>query len=170
MGFVGIFVLQEKQAWGAAGSARVYSCVSDAVHRKQRSNIVTGPTHRLGATAAAMDEWPCAHSSAEGSVRAARQSNDGEILDKQKEAERVLAEARVAAQKEIQEAKSAAQDKQSKRLGEVKAVRGSQPPSGPITACFLGRHSAQEAGIDIWPHDHSHGRHAFPVPSAACTR
>jgi uncharacterized damage-inducible protein DinB len=51
------------------------------------------------------------------------QGNDEEIEKKQKEAERVLAEARAAAQKEIQDAKSAATAEQEKKLAEVKAVR-----------------------------------------------
>lgn len=55
------------------------------------------------------------------------QSNDDEILSKQKEAERILAEARAAAQKQIQDAKSSAQEQQTKRLAEVKAVRGCWP-------------------------------------------
>lgn len=55
------------------------------------------------------------------------QSNDDEILSKQKEAERILSEARAAAQKQIQDAKSAAQEQQTKRLAEVKAVRGCCP-------------------------------------------
>lgn len=63
------------------------------------------------------------------------QGNDDEILKKQQEAEQVLQEARAAAQKEIQTAKAEAQEKQAKRLAEVKAVRGLLPPAlvGPLS-------------------------------------
>ena len=79
------------------------------------------------------------------------QSNDDEILAKQKEAEKVLAEARAAAQKEIQDAKSAAQDKQTKRLAEVKGVRGHVlRPLTPSSPAFgHGQHQLWRLGVAV---------------------